>query len=120
MKNSTNKSESFTLGEYSKLLPSNQSLSLEEVENSGIDPRLRGLNLTENDKILLTDKLKGILKVIEYKEGLAIFSSSHIGIANFDNFSVLVKPKIFMSTKNLFGMISYAYELEWIPLPDFS
>lgn len=120
MEKTTNKIPTFELGEYSKLLPSQKSLSLEETESSEINPQLMHLELSENDERLLTGKLKGVLKVIPYRDGLAIFSSSHIGVVNFDSFSVVVKPKILMSTENLFGMISKVYGLEWIQLPDFT
>ncbi len=109
----------FEIGEYSKLFPGKESQELEEDGKSEIDSGLINLELTENDKKLLKENLKGKIRISKHPEGLSIFSNSHIGIANFDNFSVVVKPKILMSPENLFGMINHSYGLEWKKLPEF-
>jgi 5-methylcytosine-specific restriction enzyme subunit McrC len=112
--------ESFELGEYSKLFPGKESQELEEDGKSEINSNLMDVKLTENDKKLLKESLKGKIRISKQPEGLSIFSNSHIGVANFDNFSVVVKPKILMSPENLFGMINHAYGLEWKKLPEFT
>ncbi len=110
----------YEIAEYSRLYPGKSSLEFDSQIRSKIDPRLPSENLTENDERLLKEQLKGVLKVIPHRDGLTISSNSHIGFANFDGFSVVVKPKVLMSSENLFGMINYAFDLDMKRLPEFS
>lgn len=98
----------FELGEYSKLYPDEHSKSLDDFRRSTVDSRLN-LELSTDDETSLKNELKGIIKIETLKEGLKISTNSHIGVANFDSFSVVVQPKILMDSKNLFGMINYVY-----------
>ena len=110
----------FELAEHSRIFPGEHSKSIEDVVRSAVDPRLKNLSLSRDDEDLLKGNLKGILKITPLKEGLSISSTSHIGVANFDSFSVVVKPKVLMCPKSLFGMINYAYELDFKPLPEYA
>lgn len=105
------------LAEYSTKVP------ILEERNMGFnissDENLTNLTLTENDRSLLENQLSDILQILELKKGLRISSNSHIGVANFSNFSVVVEPKILINPQNLFGMINYIFEIEnWEKLPD--
>lgn len=105
------------LAEYSTKVP-----KLEERNfgvDTSVDELLSTVNLTDDDKKLLENELKDALQIIELKHGLSITSNSHIGIAKFSNFSVVVEPKILINPKNLFGMISFIFDIEnWEKLPD--
>jgi len=105
------------LEEYSTKIPSIESKDI--GHNAKVDERLVNLKLTIDDKKLLEGPLSNVLKIIKLEDGLSITSNSHIGIAKFSNFTVVVEPKILINPKNLFGMISYIFNIEeWERLPD--
>jgi len=110
----------FELAEHSRLYPGKESLEFDSLTRSEVDPCLRSLKLVENDKKILKEELNGVLKIVPRPDGLAISSNSYIGFANFDSFSVVVKPKVLMSPDSLFGMINYAFDLDMKKLPEFS
>ena len=70
-----------------------------------VDEQLKGIKLAEQDQKLLAEKLDGILKVDKLEDGLSVRSFSHVGVVNFENFVVEVRPKILIEPQNLFGMI---------------
>jgi len=77
-----------------------------------VDEQLKGIKLVEQDQKLLAEKLDGILKVDKLEGGLSVGSFSHVGVVNFENFVVEVRPKILIEPQNLFGMINYAFDLD--------
>ena len=106
------------LAEYKTVSPKTEDVYDEEFEQTE-DKNLEGLSLTpEDQKLKAYLKKRGILTIIELKKGLRITSSSHIGIAQFSEFSVLVLPKILMNTQSLPKLIEYAYDLEDIIIPE--
>jgi len=105
-----------SLKEYSTKIPSSTATLQKNIQ---VDETLSKINLTPKDKTLLETELKDILTILELKDGLSISSNSHIGIANFENFSVIIEPKILINPTNLFGMINYIFEIDnWKQLPD--
>jgi len=101
------------ISEYKTLSP-----VYEKDEESQVDINLKNLKLNDEDQDLKNYlKQKNILKVIELKQGLQITSTSHIGIAQFSEFSVMVMPKVLMNSNNLPKLIEYAYELDDIIIP---
>jgi len=97
--------------EHSTKIPTSDSSRVGGKTNYEVDSRLEGQKLTEDDKRHL-ESIKKYLGVHSLEKGLAISTSSHIGMANFSNFSVRVEPKIFIKPENLFGMINYAFGVE--------
>lgn len=101
------------ISEYNTISPVD-----DKSEESQVDINLKNLKLRDEDQDLKTYlKQKNILKVTELKQGLQITSTSHIGIAQFSEFSVMVMPKILMNSNNLPKLIEYAYELDDIIIP---
>ena len=106
------------LAEYKTISPKTEDVYDEEFEQTE-DKNLEELSLTpEDQKLKAYLKKRGILTIIELKKGLRITSSSHIGIAQFSEFSVLVLPKILMNPQSLPKLIEYAYDLEDIIIPE--
>lgn len=106
--------------EYQTKVPSQQS-DFGAFTRVEVDPALTKLKLNSDDKELLTKSLKGIIGISGLKDGLAITAFNFVGIANFSEFTVVVKPKILMKSENLFGMINYAYAPQgWESIPQFS
>jgi len=117
----------FELAEHSCVVPTQKLVDSKYCSNAKVDERLSKVSLSPKDEKILATPLGSILKDIDFKplssilkinssltDGLAISSTSNIGIVNFEQFSVVVKPKIYMNPDNLFGMINYAYDiLEW-------
>lgn len=104
------------LSEYSTKVPSLDSKKIGIFSNAEVDEKLAIVSLTDEDKEL-AESLKNFLKITPLKDGLAISSDSFIGVANFSQFSVVVKPKILMDPENLFGMLNYAFDLELFKKP---
>jgi len=112
-------------------LPSNRTvieLSEYKTKSSSIDPteedesqenKLEGLSLSPEDITLKNYlKKKGILTILELKKGLRITSSSHIGVAQFTDFSVVVLPKFLMDPHSLPKLIEYSYDLDDLIIPE--
>ncbi len=103
-----------TLKEY-ETFPSNQGIS---------DPvslkHIRGLKLEEQDKKLKKELQKNILSinVDPFQEGLLQFKAySHIGVAQFTNFSISITPK-FSEIGKLIELIDYVYDLDLEIFPE--
>ena len=98
--------------EYKTISPSTES---SESERN----KLAELSLTAED-IALKNYLgkEGILTILELKKGLQITASSHIGIAQFSNFSVIVSPKFSVKYSSLSKLIEYSYDLEDLIIPE--
>ncbi len=100
------------LSEYKTISSSTES-------NESERNKLAELSITAED-IALKDYLKekGILTILELKKGLQITASSHIGIAQFSNFSTIVLPKFLMNYPSLPKLIEYSYDLEDLIIPE--
>ncbi len=107
-----------TLKEYQNLPPKRgQQLSENEEESVKI---LETLSLEVEDQ-KLRQKLqdKGILNISSdpIKPGLRIKSESHIGVAQFSNFSVTIIPK-FSNIGKLVELIDFVYDLDLEIFPE--
>jgi len=116
----------FELAEHSCVVPTQKLVDSKYCPNAIVDERLSKVSLSEKDEKLLATPLGSLLKSSNFKplssilkitplnDSLVISSTNNIGVVNFEQFSVVVKPKIHMNPDNLFGMINYAYDiLEW-------
>lgn len=104
------------LKEYSTKIPTSKTTL---PKNTEVDESLSKISLTQKDKHLLENELKDVLNILDLKDGVSVSSNSHIGVANFDNFSVIIEPKILINPSNLFGMINYIFEIDnWKQFPD--
>jgi len=116
-----NKEEPIEIGEHTPVFPTEHSKSLSNHKRAELNPRLANLSLTPNDEKLLKNEFGKFLSISPYgNEGLVITTKSYIGVAPFDGFSVVIKPKVLMDPENLFGMINFAFDLEWKNFPEFS
>ena len=106
-----------TLKEYQSLPPRKDKTSNENQLQS-IDI-LKTLTLKEEDQKLrqrLEDK--GILTISdELTQGLRLKAESHIGVAQFSNFSVTIIPK-FSNIGKLIELIDYVYDLDLELFPE--
>jgi|APSaa5957512535_1039671.scaffolds.fasta_scaffold00891_13 5-methylcytosine-specific restriction enzyme subunit McrC len=105
-----------TLREY-QILPPRKDKTLNEIERKSVDI-LKSLKLEEADQKLhqrLQDE--GILTIDENKQGLRIKAESHIGVAQFSNFSVTIIPK-FSNIGRLVELIDYVYDLDLEVFPE--
>ena len=107
-----------TLKEY-QVLPPRKDKSLSEKEKESIKI-LETLNLQKEDQKLrqrLQDE--GILNISSdpIKQGLKIKAESHIGVAQFSNFSVTIIPK-FSNIGRLVELIDYVYDLDLEIFPE--
>jgi len=113
------KSMPIKISEYRTKLPSEKSSRVGGLTKHEVDESLSKLSINEKDRIFLNESLGDMLKISELKDGLAITSSSFVGIANFSEFSVIVEPKILMKRENLFGMVNFTFGLDdWKHFPD--
>lgn len=107
-----------TLREYQVLPPSRaQTLSENEQESVKI---LQNLSLVEKDHNLIQRlKDEGILTISSdpIKHGLKIKAESHIGVAQFSNFTVTIIPK-FSSIGRIVELIDYVYDLDLEIFPE--
>jgi len=99
------------ISEYCTKIPTPDSSRIGGNTKHEVDSRLEGRTLTENDRHHL-ESIKKYLSIHILEKGLAITTTSHIGMANFSNFSVRVEPKIFIKPENLFGMINYTFGID--------
>lgn len=104
--------------EYETLSP-----NFEETEDENIDlvqdNSLKEIELAPGDRKLVRYlKEKGILTILDLKNGLSISSSSHIGVVQLTNFSISIMPKIFLKVQNLAKLIEYSYDLEDLIIPE--
>ncbi len=106
-----------TLKEYQSLPPRKDKRSTEN-ELQSIDI-LKTLTLKEEDQKLrqrLEDK--GILTISgDLTRGLRLKAESHIGVAQFSNFSVTIIPK-FSNIGKLIELIDYVYDLDLELFPE--
>lgn len=105
-----------TLKEY-QILPPRKDRSLSEIDQKSVDI-LKSLKLEEEDQKLrqrLQDE--GVLTIDENKQGLRIKAESHIGVAQFSNFSVTIIPK-FSNIGRLVELIDYVYDLDLEVFPE--
>jgi len=92
------------LSEYKTKSSSIDSTDEEESQEN----KLEGLLLSPEDKTLRNYlKKKRILTILELKNGLRISASSHIGVAQFSDFSVVVLPKFLMDPHSLPSEIKF-------------
>ena len=107
-----------TLKEY-QILPPKKGKTLSEKELKAVKD-LETLTLEEQDQIL-RQRLQdgGILSISSdpIKKGLKIKSESHIGVAQFTNFSVTIIPK-FSNIGKLVELIDYVYDLDLEIFPE--
>jgi len=107
-----------TLKEY-QILPPRKGKSLSGKEQDSVKI-LETLSLKEQDQKLrqrLQDE--GILSISSdpIKSGLQIKAESHIGVAQFSNFSVTIIPK-FSNIDRLIELIDYVYDLDLEIFPE--
>ena len=107
-----------TLKEYQKLPPKKGQVSTEKEHE--FVKILENLNLQEEDQ-KLRQKLQdqGILTIDSdpITRGLKIKAESHIGVAQFTNFSVTIIPK-FSDIGKLVELIDYVYDLDLEIFPE--
>jgi len=100
-------------------LPPKKAVTLNNKEIESIK-KLKSLSLVEEDQSL-KDKLQdeGILYISSdpLKKGLKISAQSHIGVAQFTNFTVTILPK-FSSIGKLVELIDYVYDLDLEIFPE--
>jgi len=99
------------ISEYCTKIPTPDSSHVGGNTTHEVDSMLEGRTLTEGDRRHL-ESIKEYLSIHILEKGLAITTTSHIGMANFSNFSVKVEPKIFIKPENLYGMINYAFGID--------
>jgi len=107
-----------TLKEY-QTLPPKKGKPVSEKEQESIKI-LETISLKEEDQKLrqrLQDE--GILSISldPFKQGLRIRAESHIGVAQFSNFSVTIIPK-FSNIGRLVELIDYVYDLDLEIFPE--
>ena len=95
-----------------------KTIQLEEYKTASPTEEndLCGLYLAPEDmKLAKHLEDKGILTILELKNGIRITANSHVGVVQFSNFRIDVLPKI--QIENLARLIQYAYDLD-IVIPE--
>lgn len=78
-----------------------------------------GLELRPGDTGLVEKLTKSnMLEIKELRSGVEISSFSHVGMARFENFEVVVDPKIKLEPQNLPRLFAYAFEFDDIRMQD--
>ncbi len=107
------------LKEY-QVLPSPRKKHTPNKDEQKLEEILQNLNLKEEDqKLRQRLEEKGILSISKdpIKHGLIMKAKSHIGVAQFSNFTVTITPK-FSSIERIVELIDYVYDLDLEIFPE--